>query len=59
MTDTRIVLLGNAVSDPLVKVLGRPGRALTRVEDPDLLAAAAVDHDVVVLDVVPPPRTVP
>lgn len=59
MTDTRIVLLGSAVSDPLVKVLGRPGRALTRVEDADQLAAAAVDHDVVVLDVVPAPRTVP
>ena len=57
MTDTRIVLLGNAASDPLVKVLGRAGRALTRVENPDELAAAAVDHDVVILDVVAPPRT--
>jgi pilus assembly protein CpaE len=57
VTDTRIVLLGNAASDPLVKVLGRAGRALTRVENPDEMAAAAIDHDVVILDVVAPPRT--
>lgn len=58
MPDTKIVLLGNAGSDPLLKVLGHAGRAVTRVEDPDLLAAAATDHDLIVLDVVPPPRTV-
>ncbi len=52
MSDTRIILLGNANSDPLAKVLGKSGRALTRVEDPDGLIAAAVDHDVIVLDVV-------
>ena len=58
MTDTRILLLGNAGSETLNKVLGKPGRALTRIEDPDKLAAAAAEHDVVVLDAVPPPRTV-
>jgi len=58
VTDTRILLLGNAGSETLNKVLGRPGRALTRIEDPDKLAAAAADHDIVVLDMVPPPRTV-
>ena len=52
MSDTRIVLLGNATSDPLAKTLGKSGRALTRVEDPDALIAAAADHDVIVLDVV-------
>jgi pilus assembly protein CpaE len=52
VSDTRIVLLGNATSDPLAKVLGKTGRALTRVEDPDALIAAAADHDVIVLDVV-------
>ena len=57
MSDTRIVLLGNASSDPLAKVLGKAGRALTRVEEPDQLAPAAAGHDVIVLDVVPPPRT--
>lgn len=57
MADIKILLLGNAASDPLAKVLGRPGRSLTRVEDPELLAAAGTDHDVIVLDVVPPPRT--
>lgn len=52
MPDTRIVLLGDATSDPLAKVLGKSGRALTRIEDPDALIAAAADHDVIVLDVV-------
>ena len=58
MTDTRILLLGNAGSETLNKVLGKPGRALTRIDDPDKLGAAAADTDIVVLDHVPPPRTV-
>lgn len=58
MADTRILLLGNAASDPLVKVLGRPGRALTRVDDPEQLAAAGTAFDVIVIDAVPAPRTV-
>jgi len=58
VADTRILLLGNAASESLNKVLGKPGRVLTRMEDPDLLVPAAADHDVVVLDTVPPPRTV-
>ncbi len=57
MADTRILLLGDASSDALVKVLGRQGRSLTRVEDPEQLAAAGKDHDVIVLDAVPPPRS--
>ncbi|HEY8238242.1 MAG TPA: P-loop NTPase [Candidatus Limnocylindrales bacterium] len=57
MADTRILLLGNAASDPLVKTLGRPGRALTRIHDPEQLAAVGTEHDVIVLDVVPAPRT--
>ena len=57
MADTRVLLLGNASSEPLTKVLGKPGRALTRIEDPDQIAAAAADHDLVVIDVVHPPRT--
>ena len=57
MTDTRILLLGNAGSETLNKVLGKPGRALTRIDDPDKLATAAADTDIVVLDHVPPPRT--
>lgn len=58
MTDTRILLLGGAGSETLNKVLGKPGRALTRVDDPDKLVAESTEHDVVVLDTVPPPRTV-
>jgi pilus assembly protein CpaE len=57
VSDTRILLLGNAASDALAKVLGQPGRALTRIADPDKLAAVAGEQDVIVLDVVPPPRT--
>ena len=58
MTDTRILLLGSAASETLEKVLGKQGRVMTRIEDPGKLAAAAADHDVVVLDSVPLPRTV-
>ncbi|MEA2673591.1 MAG: pilus assembly protein CpaE [Chloroflexota bacterium] len=57
MSDTRILLLGNAGSDPLVKVLGRTGRVLTRIEDPEQLASAPPDQHVVVLDAAPAPRT--
>lgn len=57
MTDTKIVLLGNASSDPLAKVLGRAGRALTRVEDAGQLLTAAAGSDLIVLDAVPPPRS--
>lgn len=57
MADTRILLLGDASSDALVKILGRQGRSLTRVEDPEELGGAGKDHDVIVLDVVPPPRS--
>jgi pilus assembly protein CpaE len=56
VSDTRIILLGNASSDSLAKILGKSGRALTRLEDPDQLIAAAADHDVIVLDVVTGPR---
>lgn len=58
MPDTRILLLGDATSDSLVKILGRPGRSLTRLDDPEQLAGVGSDHDVLVLDVVPPPRSV-
>jgi pilus assembly protein CpaE len=57
VTDTRILLLGTAASESLLKVLGRPGRALTRIESADELAAHAANHDIVVIDVVPTPRT--
>jgi pilus assembly protein CpaE len=57
VSDTRILLLGNAASDPLVKVLGRPGRSLTRVEDPEQLGSVAPDQHVVVIDSAPAPRT--
>ena len=58
MADTRILLLGNAGSEALNKILGKPGRTMTRIEDAEQFVKAAPDHDVVVLDAVPPPRTV-
>lgn len=57
MADTRILLLGDATSDPLVKVLSGPGRALTRVEDLEQLASAGVDPHVIVLDAIPASRS--
>src|SRR3954452_14978187 len=57
VADTRVLLLGTAASEPLAKVLGGPGRALTRIDDPERLLAAAAENDIVVLDVAPPPRT--
>ncbi len=57
MTDTRILLLGTAANESLSKVLGRQGRTLTLIEGADELAAKAANHDIVVIDVVPPPRT--
>ena len=58
MSDTRILLLGTEASDPLARVLGKTGRALTRIDDPSALVAAATDQDVIVLDVVAPPRSI-
>ena len=52
MTDTKIVLLGGSSSDSLARVLGRPGRALIRIDDPSQLVATASGQDVIVLDVV-------
>jgi pilus assembly protein CpaE len=57
VADTRILLLGNAGSEALNKVLGKPGRAMTRIENAEAFIKALPDHDVVVLDAVPPPRT--
>ncbi|MES1239513.1 MAG: hypothetical protein ABUL57_01485, partial [Chloroflexota bacterium] len=58
MADTRILLIGSPDSDALVKVLGRPGRSLARIEDPEKILSAGVDHDVIVIESVAPPRTV-
>jgi pilus assembly protein CpaE len=57
VADTRILLLGDATSDVLVKILGRPGRVLTRLDDPEQLATAGADHDVIILDSAPAPRS--
>jgi len=58
VTDTRVLLLGDAASDAVARVLSQHGRFLTRVEDPDEAVRAARDHQIIVIDAVPPPRSV-
>jgi pilus assembly protein CpaE len=58
VADTRILLIGSADSETLVKVLGRTGRALVRIDDPEKLLSAGMDHDVIVIESVAPPRTI-
>jgi pilus assembly protein CpaE len=57
VSDTRVLLLGDAASEALGRVLAHPGRVMTRIEDPDQLVAAAAAADIIVIDVVPPPHT--
>lgn len=58
MADTRVLLLGNASSDAIARVLAQQGRFLTRTEDPDEAIRVAAEHQLVVIDAVPPPRSV-
>jgi pilus assembly protein CpaE len=58
VTDTRVLLLGNANSDAIARVLSQHGRFLTRVDDADEAVRVARDHQVIVIDAVPPPRSV-
>ena len=58
MADTRVLLLGNASSDAVARVLSQHGRFLTRVEDADEAVRVAPDHQIFVIDSVPPPRSV-
>jgi len=56
--DTRVLLLGNASSDPLAAILGKPGRSLTRTADADEAVNLGASSDVIVVDAVPSPRSV-
>ena len=58
VADTRVLLLGNASSDSIARVLGQHERFLTRVEDPDEAIRVAPEHQIIVIDAVPPPRSV-
>ena len=58
MAGTRVLLLGNAASDAIARVLTQHERFLTRVEDPEEAVRVAPDHQIIVIDAVPPPRTV-
>ena len=58
MPDTRVLLLGAASSDPLAAILGKPGRSLTRTSDAEEVVRLGGDNDVIVVDVVPAPRSV-
>jgi DNA-binding response OmpR family regulator len=58
VADTRILLIGSIDSDVLIKILGRPGRSLARIEDLEKLGTVGIDHDVIVVESVAPPKTV-
>jgi pilus assembly protein CpaE len=58
LAETRVLLLGDSSSDAIARVLAQHDRFLTRVEDPDEAIRSAPDHQIVVVDVVPLPRTV-
>lgn len=57
MTDTRVLLLGNAASDGLAKTIAAGHRTLTRTADADEAVSLAGSHDLIVLDAAPPPRS--
>jgi len=56
--DTRVLLLGDASSDAIARVLAQHERFLTRVEDPDEAIRVGPEHQIVVIDAVPAPRSV-
>jgi pilus assembly protein CpaE len=58
VADTRVLLLGNASSDAIARVLSQHERFLTRVEDADEAIRVAPEHQIIVIDAVPPPRSV-
>lgn len=58
MAETRVLLLGDSSSDAIARVLAQHDRFLTRIEDPDEAIRSAPDHQIVVVDTVPLPRTV-
>lgn len=57
MSEINVLLLGDASSEPMVAALNRDDRKVTRVADPDQLLRLAPDYQVVILDIVPAPRT--
>lgn len=58
MSETRILLLGNASSDAVARALALHDRSVTRLEDADEAIKEAAAHGIVVIDAVAPPRTV-
>lgn len=58
LAETRVLLLGDTSSDAIARVLSQHDRFLTRVEDADEALRIAPDHEIFVIDIVAPPRTV-
>ncbi|HEV2005403.1 MAG TPA: response regulator, partial [Candidatus Limnocylindrales bacterium] len=58
MPETRVLLLGDAKSDAVARVLALHDRAVTRVEDADEAIKVAPEHAIVVIDAVAAPRTI-
>jgi pilus assembly protein CpaE len=57
VANTRVLLLGDATSEPLVRVLARHDREVSQVDDADEAIRLAGQHSILVVDVVAPPRT--
>ena len=57
MSEINVLLLGDASSESMVAALTTDERTVTRVADPEELLRLAPTHQVIIVDVVPPPRT--
>jgi pilus assembly protein CpaE len=58
LTETRILLLGDASSDAVARVLAQHDRAVTQVADADEAIRVAAEHQILVIDAVAAPRNV-
>ena len=57
MSEINVLLLGDASSESIVAALATDGRKVMRVADPGELLQLAPEHQVIIVDVVPLPRT--
>ena len=57
MSEINVLVLGDASSEPMVAALTTEDRKVARVADPDELLRLAPEHQVIIVDIVPAPRT--
>jgi len=58
LSETRVLLLGDAKSDAVARVLALHDRSVTQVADADEAIRVAPEHAIVVIDAVAAPRTI-